>query len=276
MLAVDFVYDGIRLSDLGYSICQFSESGGVSTAEIGSEITFTMIQRRHGERYSMSNAAFNKCLTYTFQICKNPDQYLSQLQMEITDEEFRNLMRWLNRRSFHEMQFIGENQLYSCFYNASFNLAKVNISGTTYGVEITMQTDRPFGYQKRSLEINNVTNSEYTNHEITVYSDDICDIYPDLVITCNGAGNIILKNDPDSPTCFTEIDNCVSGEIITISGDALTIVSDTVAHDVANDFNYDWFRIPFESLTENHDVTISVQGNCVIELSYKQITKEIF
>ena len=184
MIAVDFAYDGHKLSDFGFIICQFDNEQGVDTSKTGSEIRFTTVAKHHGQRYSMNNASFDSCLSTTFQICKNPCDNTENANMEITSEEFRNLMHWLNRRSFHQLRFYEDSNTYGCFYDASFNAKKILVDDVLCGLELTVTTNRPFGYGDEIVET--FTDSSFT---IDDENDDVGYFYPDIEITCNEAGD---------------------------------------------------------------------------------------
>ena len=148
MKSADFEYDGKCLSDYGMIICDFDGGSGVSEVSAGSVITFQKVPRHYGKRYGLVSTQYDQCVTATFDVCKDPQLYSSEAEMEIYDEEYRQLMRWLNRRRFLRFALIGECQEDKevCYWNASFNVNKIEIDGKLYGLRLTLETDRPFGY----------------------------------------------------------------------------------------------------------------------------------
>lgn len=272
MYAKDFIYDGIHLNNFGFIVCNFNNYG-IETISAGSKITFKKVSRNYGCVHSLTNTQYDECIRVTFQICKNPCIYKDQ---KITDNEYRNIMRWLNRKEFLDFQPIDEEDinLRKIHFNASFNIDKIILNGDTYGLELTMETDKPFGYGdicEFEWEFdNNDINVERT---LTDISDEIGSIYPKTVIECRESGDLTIKNIDED--CETVIKNCSEGEIITIDGDAQIITSSLPLdeHDIATEFNYDFFRIGNNFNNRENRITVSLP--CKINISYYPVIKDI-
>ena len=265
MIAVDFSYAGHKLSDYGYIICEFDGGSGTDTSSAGAEIKFTTVAKHYGQRYSLSNAVFGTCLSTTFQICKSPDTYPDQDDMEISSADFRQLMHWLNRRSFSQLSFYDCDNNQSCYYDASFNAKAVRVSGVIVGLELSVTTNRPFGY---GAEVTHTfTSSSFTVNDA---NDDVGYFYPNLVITCGAAGDLTLTN--TTAGCSMKVKNCVRNEVITVNGDAMTISSSVATHDIANDFNYDFFKLQNTYDTKANACTVNLSSRVVIK--YNPIVKE--
>lgn len=267
MNAIDFEYDGQYLSDYGYIICDFNGSYGVDTISAGSELTFNTVQRYGGKLHSLTSTKYDKCITVTFDICKDPDQYED---MQINGDEFRDLMRWLNRREFLPFQIHDSELEYeTCYFNASFNIEKIKVNEKTYGLRLSMETDKPFGYgMERKIKMTFSNPDAYQILSDT--SDEIGNIYPFLKITCKENGDLQLYN--ESCGCTTLIKNCTSGEVITIDGDTQIISSTYTTHKVYEDFNYDFFKIG--NTFNNRKNKIYASKSCDVEISYKPIIKD--
>ena len=121
MRAYDFEYDSIRLSDLGMTLCSF-DSLGVETVSNGSEITFNTVSTLGGSKHELTSSQYDDCITATFQICNNLcDNPTEQISLE----KSRDIMRWLNRKSFHKFKLIDYDGEYSgIYFEASFNVSK--------------------------------------------------------------------------------------------------------------------------------------------------------
>lgn len=52
MYATDFEYDGKKLSDMGFLICNF-DSNGLNVINTGSKITFNKVAMHSGKKYSL-------------------------------------------------------------------------------------------------------------------------------------------------------------------------------------------------------------------------------
>lgn len=270
MYAIDFEYDGQYLNDYGFIICDFDSSSGANVVDAGSKITFNKVSRNRGKQYSLASTQYDECIQATFDICKNPDVYDPE-SMIITNDEYRDLVRWLNRREFLKFQVFDrdDSERDTCYYNASFNIDKIKIGELLCGLRLTMETDKPFGYgqeQRASYTFSNTT-KPYLLSDI---SDEIGYIYPHVVITCYEAGDLQLHNDLGD--CTTIIKNCEIGEVITLSGEIQIISTTSNTHDICNDFNYEFFRIGNTISTRSNRITASLQ--CKIEIKYYPIIKD--
>lgn len=276
MLATDFVYDDIKLSDKGYIICDFDDKSGVEIVDVGSTITFNKIKRDSGRVYTLASATYDECVTTTFDICKN-DCKFDNGHMELSTQEFREIMQWLNRREFLPFRIVDDRQTV-CWYNASFNVDKIIVGGKIYGARLTMETDRPFGYDdKDSVNVTVGNNNSVIN--ITNKSNEIGYLYPIVKITCNSSGNIRIENTLEN--CVTEIANCSNGEIIILNGETQTIsTSKDSGHTngkIHNDFNWEFPRLGVKMsrgqvVRSNY---IRVNLPCQILFEYRPIVKDV-
>lgn len=264
---IDFEYDGLYLSDFGFIICDFNGTSGVNVISAGSKITFNTISRNKGKNYSLASTQYDECIQATYQICKN--QCVNQ-NTEITSDEYRDLIRWLNRKEFLTFRAIDNDETREAvYYNASFNVSKITIGGVLYGLELSLETDKPFGYgqeQTISLEIT----EESQTCIISDLSDEIGYIYPSMTITCASDGDLSIEN--DMTDCLMLIKNCSVGEIITIDGDTQIISSSLDSHHIYDDFNFEFFKIG--NTYTNRDNTITVSKPCTLEIKYRPIIKD--
>lgn len=268
MYALDFEYDNQYLSDYNFIICDFDYSNGSKTANAGSKITFEKVTRNNGESNTLVNTKYEECLQATFAICKNPDFYDSYEDRMITNDEFRDLMRWLNRRQFFKFRFVLEDNE-TCFYNASFNIETVKIAERLVGLQLTMETDKPFGYgeefkKKYSFD------STHTSKKLSDVSDEIGYIYPNVTIKfLEDVANFTLSNVEQDTT--VSIANCTNGEIITMQGAEKIISTSVNAHNICNDFNYTFLKIG--NTLDNSTNTLQCSAECEVTISYHPIIK---
>lgn len=274
MIAVDFMYDGQCLSDYGFIICNFDYKNGTDVVSAGSEISFEKVSRNGGKHYSISSTKYESCIETEFDICKNPDTNGND-KMEITEDEFRNLMRWLNRHTFYRFNLLNESRdnsnVPARYYNASFNLSKIFIGDKLYGIRCHMNTDRPFGVGDKIHSVIHTTNQKSAGCIFVDYSDEIGITYPVTIITIKGSGDLTITNISDNSV--VSIKNCTSGEKITMSGDTLMISTSKGSHNIANDFNYEFFRISNDFGRRENYITSSIP--CDIEIEYSPIIKDI-
>lgn len=268
MYALDFQYDGIYLSEYGFIICDFNGSNGASAVSAGSDLTFTKIKKNNGYRYSLASAQYNGCIQTQFDICKDPDKHGN---LEISKDEFRKIMRWLNRKQF--CQFcVGRDDLKdndTVYYNASFAVQKIYIGEILYGLRLNMETDSPFGWRAEVTKSFTVTNTE-EDYMVTDLSDEIGDTDINLEITCNSAGDLTVTNTTNGIS--TEIDNCASGETITMDGTLQQIGSSVVSHKIQNDFNFQFMKISNGLKTTKNTLTFSLP--CNVTIKYRPIVKD--
>lgn len=270
MYADDFEYDGKYLSDFGFMVCSLDSRSGSETSRKGSEITFHLTPTRGGRRFYSMGSEYETCLSTSFQICKNPEFYRDD-EMEITGDEFRALSRWLNRREF--LWFHGfdwcepEKQL--PWVRATFTLTKIDFGKTPFGIQLDMITDSPFCYGEE-VEESFVFTSEHLSAEFIDRNDVIGECFPALTIKCRASGTLTLSDDITG--CACAIKNCTNQETITFSGETLIVSCSLGTHDIANDFNYDFFR--FANTYDNKINTITASAPCEVTMTYRPTVME--
>ena len=262
MKAYDFEYDGLRLSDKGFIICKFN-SDSVETISNGSEITFNTVSTMNGMKHELTSSEYGECLTATFQICKN--LCTSSGDEEISLEDMRDIMRWLNRKGFHKFK-LRDIEYTGIYFEASFNVSKIEIGGKVYGFELELFTNRPFAlYEPVLLTIRNDVANEVKN--IFSKSDEEGYIYPDMEITIDSDGDLEIYNSFENRTM--RIANCKAGEVITLNYPI--IQSSLPSHKIQNDFNWIFFRIASSFKNRVNKITISLP--CTIKMKYLPIVK---
>lgn len=262
MKSYDFEYDSLRLSDFGFVICMF-DSSDIETISNGSYITFNTVSVMNGSRHELVSSVYEDYLTATLQICKNP--CAENDTEEITLEDMRNIMRWLNRKGFHKFKLLDEEYI-DIYFEASFNVSKIEINGTIFGFELEMFTNRPFGLMEPvTIFIDN--DEENGLHTIISKSDEEGYIYPDMEITVLSDGDLEIYNELEDRTML--ISNCVANEIIKINYPVIT--SSVSSHKIQNDFNWKFFRIATEFKNKHNNITVSLP--CAIKMKYSPIVK---
>lgn len=264
MKTVDFEYDGVRLSDVGFQICSFDFKGR-DTVSNGSVISFNTSSTRNGVKYELTSSVYEECLSTTFQICRDVCAYGDVL--EISVEEIRNIMRWLNRKNYHKLRFFDNDGEFSgIYFMASFNVSKIEINGKVYGFELEMFTNRPFALQEPITVI--VENDDIDEvRSIVSRSDDESSIYPNMQIVMNGSGDLDIYSITEDRHMV--IKNCSVGEVINI--DYPIITTSLSSHNINNDFNWVFFRIATSFKNKETDFTVSLP--CTITLTYSPIVK---
>lgn len=255
----DFIFDGQSLSDLGY-IAYWENTEDVLPV---STMDFETI---NGARTDISHRVsynYNDNYSSTFKIMKNPcdfDDY-----DYLTNDDISEITRWLVRKQYKWFRFIDDDDMDEIWYQAQFKVNKESISDTIIGLEVTLETNAPYGFTPKQ------TISIESGDIIHVNSDEEGYIYPDMTITMTSGGTFILKNEYENRT--TEIRNCVANEVITISGgDNLQITSSIEGHDFTNDFvDYNFPRLCNEYNNSENAITLS--DNCKVTMTYRGIRK---
>lgn len=261
MRSYDFEFDGSRLSDFGFMLCYFG-SNGLKTVSNGCEITFNKVSVLNGSKQELTSTKYDKCLETTLQICKNS---CGSNDFEISTEELRVLSRWLNRKEFLKFKILSDEYL-DIYFEASFNISRIELDGVLYGLELKLQTNRPFALQEQKKVVikNLVQNGE---HSIKDYSDIEGYIYPEVEITINEGGNLTIYNDMENRTTF--IANCVAGEVIKMNYPI--IESSILNHKIQNDFNWNFFRVANTFTNSINKITISLP--CTMKITYSPTIK---
>ena len=264
-LTYDFKYDNEYLSHFGFVVCGFGSSSELETHSGGSKIVYDKVPMHRGKIHSLVNSKYDECITATFDICKDTCN-TAQENMEISSDEYRDLARWLNRRDFHKFQTVGSD----VWYSASFNLEKIYIDGTLYGVRLTMETDSPFGFGE-DVTVNIIATNSAVSHSVFDRNDEVGYSYPLFKITCGQTGNLTISNDRDNHA--TVIKNCSAGEVINLDGKNQIITTSLSSHKIQNDFNFE-FPTLVNSI-DNRYTNYTFSLSCEVEIIYTPIVKDI-
>ncbi len=268
MKAYDFEFDKRKLSSFGFVICSFGGKG-LETVSNGSTIIFNTLPTFNGAKHNLTSTSYEECLTTTIQICRNP---CFNNGMEISSFEFRELTKWLSRKEFLKFKILDENYI-DLYFEASFNISRIEIDGGLYGLELEVITNRPFALKEpRTIIINNTKVNG--KHSINDSSYEEGYIYPYIEITINKSGDLKITNAIEKDRITekdreTFIANCKKGEIITM--DYPLIQTSNSSHKIQNDFNWNFFRIANTYDNSRNDLTISLP--CTIKLTYSPIVK---
>ena len=217
MYAEDFIYEGRNLSDFGWRICQMTvDNSGLRIVDYGSQLSFNMVKPIGSDKWRMYASSYSNYLTVTFQVGKISCDVGPE---EVTVEEYREVMRWLNRKRFGKFTVVqpGYERIY---YEGSFNVQPIQFGGRVFGMELTFITNRPFGLGT-TQNLSYLIEEEKGTFSIFDISDEIGHLYPDMIITCHGDGDLSLYNAIEDREMLVK--NCKNGEILNIFGEAKII-----------------------------------------------------
>lgn len=261
MKAHNFQFDGKRLSDFGFIICNFGDKG-LDTISNGAVINFNTVATLNGSHHKLISSTYEDCLETTIQICKNP---CNGDIMEINPTTFRELTSWLCRKQFLKFKFLSEEYI-DLYYEALINVSRIEIDGKLIGLELNISTNRPFALKEP--RIITIKNAEVDGkHSINDTSYEEGYIYPHMEIIINQDGDLKIHNAIEDRN--TNILKCVAGEVITL--DYPIISSSVSSHDIQNNFNWKFFRIANTYENSRNDLTISLP--CTIKIEYSPIVK---
>lgn len=261
MKAYDFEFDNRNLSEFGMIVCNFGDKG-LDTVSDGAQITFNTISTLGGLKHELVGTEYEECLGTTFQICKHS---CSGGIQEITPVEHRSLTRWLNRKRFLKFKPLSEEYI-DLFYEASFNISRIELDGKLFGFELEVVTNRPFALKEpRTIVIKNLVNDG--KHSLNDTSHEEGYIYPYTEITVSESGNLNIHNAIENRDTY--IANCTAGEVIIM--DYPVIQSSISSHHIQNDFNWNFFRVANTYENSRNDLTVSIP--CTIKIKYSPIIK---
>lgn len=261
MKAYDFEYDSKTLSDFGMIICTFG-SGGLDTVSNGSEITFSTVSTLNGSEHKLTSTEYENCIEKTIQICKHScDKDIE----EISPSELRELTKWLSRKKFLKFKLLEESYI-DLYFEAYFNISRIEFDGKVYGLELELKTNRPYALKEpKIITIKNLeVDGRYSFNDVS-YEEGY--IYPCTEIIVNADGNLNIHNAIENRNTY--IANCIAGEVITM--DYPVIQSSISSHNIQNDFNWNFFRVANTYENSRNDLTISLP--CTIKVKYSPIVK---
>lgn len=255
----DFEYDGLKLSDMGYIVCKFGTQG-LETITNGSQITFNTVPIFYGKKNYVTSAKYEECLEATFQICKNPcDNKL----LSISVNEERDIMSWLNRKTYHKFKIL-EDAYLDLFFNSSFNISRIEMNGQLYGFELKMKTDTPFAYREPLIIEWNITNVNQSKVLFDL-SDEEGFIYPETEIEVLQDGDFSIHHKQENRDLF--ISNCSKGEIIKLNYPEISSTGDKIQ----NRFNWNFLRIINTFKNKENELVFSLP--CNIRIKYNPFIK---
>lgn len=271
MRATDFIYDGSRLSDFGFIICDFNSSSGVSISNVGCEIVFDTVQLRETGQVFISGAKYGACLTTTFCVCKSIANYRNDpSSAEISVQELRCLMTWLNRKRNCEFRILDE-ELDNIFFEGTFAVSRCDYSGRLIGLQLVFTSNRPYGLcdevtESLSLDQGNLSGT------VDNLSDDIgITRLNSISVKCLSDGDLDISNNFGNTHVYVR--NCSNGETIYMDCKNHIVMSDVESHKIYNDFNF-VFPCLFKTAEESEN-TITSSLPCQITIKYYPIAKII-
>ena len=263
MSITNFMYDGISLNsfkDGKYVMANFT-TGNVPTEGQRNIVQASMFS---GKEQPFLYQNYSSTLSFSISIIKNP---CMDDNIYFTVEDIEELKRWLCRPAPHVFRLI-DSQYSDVFWEGTFNITEEVTGSNRIGITMAFVSTRPFALQNDVQFYGTVDGgNSITINDLSVEQGFL---YPDMSVACLDGGDLIIYNDFEDRA--TVVKNCESGEEINFSK-YLQISSSNDAHDVYNDFNYQFFRICNNYETNENVVTFSLP--CRYNITYNPIRKVI-
>ena len=124
MRLVDFEYDGTKLSEVGFGVCNFD--GGDEEQEVGNIITMNNVKGQDSDVNFAAGSMYEDLFELEFQICKITCGDDSEFFISADDLKF--IMRWLNRKKYLKFKPIYDDNSFSdVYYMATFNVSLIKM-----------------------------------------------------------------------------------------------------------------------------------------------------
>lgn len=266
-MITDFLFDGRELSSFGYMPCTFN-STNFETMPV-STLTYHTVKAPFSDTAFKTSVSYDSNLSTTITICKHSCD--SAGLPTITAEDISELSKWLCRKEYKWLHFITDDStgVDEVYYEAQINLQKVMLGDRCIGLDLTINTNRPYGLTQEIVIQSQLDQESDHRVNLHVYSDEEGYIYPDMVISIQEAGTLEITNEFDGKT--TIIQDCLEGEVIHLHGNTLQITSTMNEHDIASCFNYQFPRL-YSSLEESTTRFI-FNLDCDVTFRYRAIRK---
>ena len=287
-MITDFLFDDQRLSDFGYMI---GSLGGVNDETVVvSNMDYTEFKSPRTDISHKVATSYPDNYSTTIQIfkkvnCQNPSTIADE--DALTPNDISTLTKWLCRKDYHQFKWIDNYDsrydpvdvnagISNIVYNVRFHVSKLMVLGMCMGLELTINTDKPYGYAANDAGNETTISSAYGTISINMYGDEEGFIYPDVEVTLSAGGAFRLTNTTIGTS--TEVLGCTAGEKLTFKGgDLLQITSDVPSHDLATKFDYQFPKLynDYASSASTNPYVNVLESSlpCHIKVSYKEIRK---
>ena len=252
-----FSYNGINSTEMNVMTCDIDGNTGLIETPSGSALELSTVKPVCADKWHFYNAQYSEPLSYSIHLMKTGFT-------PFTVDEITKINRWLMRKDgYHPFSFTDSAYGAITFFATAVSGSIVSSSNKNIALKYDFKTNAPFGYGDEIT----VSFGGSGNFLLENTSSENGYIYPSMVILSNSNSDIEISNNGR----ITKIEKCLKGEKITLNNEYKIISSSNVQHDLANDFNYKWFR-----LSRNDDAienNITVKGDCTIQLTYRPVIK---
>lgn len=260
VFGTDFIFKDFRASDYDLDMCSFEYDGDSDDDMFEVETKETFISDNPFAVYQ--GQSYNFKLEAQVTLMKSPCKFNKQSQLNMTEYEWRALMRQLSGwRGYQWMKFITADIGEDIWYKARVkNIKAKRANGMICGMVLAIETDSYMGYSK---EYNQTFNMQ-KDVELKFYSnsDDLQNyLYPYVTILPQKAGSLTITNLSDISTTYPHGYDITFGNVVTSDVLVLDGKHQIVKGQRLDDFNGHWIRLlPGENrLISNLDIKLQLK-----------------
>ena len=283
------MFDGKTLSEMGYMLCSF-DGNTDETAEV-SVMDYTEIKAPLSDASHKVATEYPNNYTKTLQICKIEDCEHPDTSLVLTNSDISAITRWLCRKEYKWFNWIYDTEAENydkIEYRVYCKVSKISFNGECHGLEITLETNAPYGYTAEKT----VSNVRCTGGSFITIGPDITDIdeegyiYPyfEFYFLSSGNWSFVNQTNWNNTETFpdynrtTTVANVQTYEKIIIAGDDVLQISavdrseNPIHATLYRDFNYVFPRICCTNTTANNRFK-NVGPTVRISYKYRSIRK---
>lgn len=260
MYITDFEFDGVKLSDFNCIVVTFDNTSD-GTYTVGGKTDFITSEPNKSGKIYYFGSKRNEPLSAKIQITKNgwfehDSPYFSQ-------NEISKISRWLNRADgYHKLILESEDNTDTpIYYMAQINVSAIEHGSNILGLELEVNTDRPWGNVDRKVEMDI---DDIKTFNIEDFSDDVGETKMKITITPTEAGDLTIKN-----SLFKDeivVTDCAAGEQISIDGVNQIIQTTDSLSNIAKRFNkWNFPKIANTFTNRSNEFTVSLPCHIVLE-----------
>lgn len=258
----NFIFDNRSSEEFEVACAYFNNileeaSGGIQT-ELATE------SNSDGSIFYIVNNKYSEAINFEVTLVKNVK---NQDKRVFEQEEIRAVVSWLCSPSSYRELILEDNHFIELVLNAKFTNPKYTLNGNdVIGITFTGTLDRPYA-------LSNVKQYSFDSsvNTFSLYNDSDEKekvLYPqEIIITINDDCDVTITNTKENSRLFTQIKNCVSGEVITIDCERRIIKSTNKDVPILSRFNKHWI-----GLLHGKNI-FNVSGSFNIQFNYREVRK---
>lgn len=250
MVATDFEFNGVKASDVNLAIVDFGSPSREGVVSSGGKVTFNTSKPANSKKWNFHGSHYEEQLSFSFQVARINLNRLPQEVLPASPYEKAYYMRWLCRKDGYKYLRFLQNGYEGIFYNAKIGLEWIVYGGCTYGAELTVTCDAPFGYSPlQTYEARVPAGGSFTIYNDSDETGSVLPCLAEIEILTDGDFRLSNSLDPLIMVNYlnlsgdTVIKGCKRGEVITLNGRTKQVGTNMPSHDIANSFNYVYPRL---------------------------------